>query len=69
MDFHHLDPSLKSKDVKSLMCGRWDKIQEELDKCVLLCANCHRELHWSEMHEPLLYQSLVRRFPNPVCAA
>ena len=28
-----------------LMSYRWDIVKEELDKCELVCANCHRELH------------------------
>lgn len=44
--FHHLDPSKKDfgLSVKGLTRS-WDAIRAEIDKCVLLCANCHMELH------------------------
>jgi hypothetical protein len=46
MDFHHLDPSQKDFAVsqrKSLAFT--DVVRAELDKCALLCATCHREVH------------------------
>ena len=46
LEFHHVDPSQKdfALSVKGLTRS-WEKIQAELDKCVLVCANCHREVH------------------------
>lgn len=44
-DFHHLDPSQKELNIGKIMHHRWDKIREELDKCILLCSNCHRIIH------------------------
>lgn len=44
-DFHHLDPSEKDVDWGRLRLRSWDSIVKELDKCVLLCANCHRIRH------------------------
>ena len=42
-DFHHLDPSTKSFGISQNGVTRaWDKMKVELDKCVLLCSNCHR---------------------------
>lgn len=47
-EFHHIDPSTKILDPsKALNRGNWD----ELDKCVMLCANCHRLRHWIEESE------------------
>lgn len=44
-DFHHLNPEEKDVDWGKLRLRSWDKITHELDKCVLLCSNCHRIRH------------------------
>ena len=43
LDYHHINPSLKKKDVHS--CRSFLRVIKEMNKCVLLCANCHREVH------------------------
>jgi 5-methylcytosine-specific restriction endonuclease McrA len=46
IDFHHLNPNEKDFGIGNKGYTRsWDKLKEELDKCVMLCANCHREVH------------------------
>ncbi len=46
LDFHHLDEKSKSFGLSQDGLTRsWEKTKLELQKCVLLCANCHRELH------------------------
>lgn len=47
LDFHHRNPEEKEISVSSLYQYSWERMKEELDKCQLLCANCHRELHYS----------------------
>ena len=47
-DFHHLDPSKKDLKVANSFCRKWEVVRAELDKCVMLCANCHRLRHHSE---------------------
>ena len=51
MDFHHLDPTTKVDSVARMIgTGRALKvIQEEIDKCVCLCSNCHRKRHHSSV--------------------
>ncbi len=46
-DFHHVDPTEKVCDPSSLMHLSWDSVFEEVRKCVLLCANCHRTTHYN----------------------
>lgn len=48
LDFHHQDPSKKDFTISKVSCFSSESIQrlkEEVDKCSLLCSNCHRELH------------------------
>jgi len=46
LDFHHVDPSEKTENVSSLLRkGSINAVKEEIAKCVMLCANCHRKLH------------------------
>ena len=44
LEFHHTDPSEKDFKVSTTRYA-FSKIKKELDKCILLCANCHREEH------------------------
>lgn len=49
LDFHHEDPSEKEYDVNRLISnGQFKKAEEELKKCIVLCANCHRIHHYEE---------------------
>lgn len=48
LDFHHRDPSEKEFDWNKLRKRSWESIAFELDKCDLLCSNCHRESHYDE---------------------
>ncbi len=46
LEFHHTNP--KKKDFGLSVRGltrSWTVIKKEIDKCVLVCANCHREVH------------------------
>lgn len=46
LTFHHLNPHEKDFGLSARGLTRsWAKIVEELNKCVLLCANCHAEVH------------------------
>lgn len=47
-DIHHLDGDTKLDNPSRLLRGDWEVAKAELDKCVLLCANCHRERHYSD---------------------
>lgn len=45
LQFHHTDPVEKDVAWNKLRLRSWDKITTELDKCILLCANCHAIEH------------------------
>jgi hypothetical protein len=44
LDFHHVDPTTKKNLISQIWtCSK--VLQEELEKCIVLCANCHRKHH------------------------
>lgn len=46
LSFHHIDPEKKDFGLsKKGLTRSWDKIKNEIEKCVLVCANCHMEIH------------------------
>ena len=58
LHFHHLDPDKKDFGVSAKGFTRsWEKIQNELDKCLLVCSNCHSEIHAKQidLNKTILY--------------
>ncbi len=47
LEFHHTNPQTKEfqLDLRSLSNRKWARILEEAEKCILVCSNCHKEIH------------------------
>jgi len=45
-DFHHLSGDTKVDNPSAILKREWSVAKEELGKCVMVCANCHRERHY-----------------------
>lgn len=44
LEFHHINPQEKEFGIAAKGYTRsWEKVKEELEKCLLVCVNCHRE--------------------------
>lgn len=66
LNLHHLDPSKKSFGLGAIRADpkKWSLIVNELRKCVLLCANCHLEVHDGEALIPSNIVSFDERYVN-----
>ena len=51
--FHHINPIEKDFKISDSLYS-WEKLKKELDKCVMLCANCHSKEH--AKHEESYYK-------------
>ena len=60
LDFHHRDPLQKEGELADFSKGyNLDNFFIELNKCDLLCANCHREFHYLNTAEKLDYEDFL----------
>lgn len=42
LEFDHLDPKIKLCNISDIRKGSWERILAEIDKCQVVCANCHK---------------------------
>lgn len=83
LEFHHLDPKEKDFSFGNKLANprSWDVLVNEMRKCVMLCATCHREVHEGMTALPDVFPRFDERFadykalaafeklePCPVCA-
>jgi hypothetical protein len=55
LDFHHVNERTKSFGISAAGYSRsWASIQQEMRKCVLVCANCHREISLGLINEKIV---------------
>ncbi len=49
LEFHHLDEASKEFSISDAVKKGWgrERILKEIDKCIVLCANCHRKRHYA----------------------
>jgi hypothetical protein len=64
--FHHIDPAHKELAFGSLRANpkTWEKVVEELKKCILVCHNCHSEIHAGVREVPKLFSKFDESFAN-----
>ena len=48
LTFHHRDRTTKKHEIGAILDWKWETILAELDKCNLVCWNCHMEIHAEE---------------------
>ena len=67
-EFHHRNPEHKEIGLNKGVIGdrTWSWVLREADKCHLLCANCHREVHAFDDHRFLEYppEDIKKDIPN-----
>lgn len=48
IEFHHTESDEKDTEITDAVSNGWriERILEEIAKCIVVCSNCHRKLHW-----------------------
>ena len=50
LDFHHVDPNEKEHAISKISTNwSWDRLMQEIKKCIVVCSNCHRKIHAGEI--------------------
>ena len=61
----HLDPSIKENSIATMLnSNKIDDVLKEVEKCVVLCANCHREFHYLNAQSNLAIEDYLKYSEN-----
>ena len=61
LELHHIEPEEKEFTIGKCLNRAWDILHSEIQKCVLVCANCHREIHEGLITEELISSYIPER--------
>lgn len=63
LDYHHINPNNKETDISHMLSNRSNlkDIQNEIAKCIVLCANCHREFHHFEKYKGITIEDYLTK--------
>ncbi len=64
LEFDHLNPEEKEATISVMSSSgiSWERVKKEIDKCQILCANCHRrktakQFNWNNKNAPIAYSA------------
>lgn len=59
LDFHHIDPEQKDYNISDGPRTKMETMLKEIEKCVILCSNCHREFHFLERENDITLEEYL----------
>lgn len=60
LQYHHVNKQEKEYNVSKLLSNAsFDRILSEIDKCILLCCNCHRQFHYFQLKDNINIQQYL----------
>ena len=60
-EFHHVDRNEKEYEIGQLIKNNSIDLYKELNKCCILCANCHRKIHYFFIHNKSEYEKMLKK--------
>lgn len=60
LDFHHLNPDVKDFNISHGSGYSLKNIINEIEKCILLCRNCHSEFHYLERENNITIEEFLK---------
>ena len=59
LDFHHINAEDKDFTIGQYKKGKQETLQKEINKCIVLCTNCHREFHYLEKTQHIILEQYL----------